>query len=160
MYKYSHQLNTYDSAGKEGSVGFHDCKATRISLEDGVLTFYFQDGFDVVKEIGDLKKVYYTGESRLEFPLLYPDEIDVLIYIFTNDNGKTIREECELGDFMKLINEKKYSLEFLYEYVGYMAFRFNCMLWFDEKPYNKECELVISAKKAFCRWDDMYEAED
>ena len=160
MCKYSYQMDTYDSAGKEESVGLHDCNATRVSLNDGVISFYFQDGFYVVQKNGDDRKVFYTGEAQVEFPLLYPDDVDVTIYIFTKENGKTIREEYEFEDFMKLINEKMYSLEFLYEFIGYLSFKFDCCLWFDEEPYHKECEIIIAAEKAVCRWNDMYETED
>ncbi|MDE6852031.1 MAG: hypothetical protein K2J67_06020, partial [Lachnospiraceae bacterium] len=118
MFRYSQQTNAFIRADNDKNVGLHDCKATHISWNDGELSFYFPNGFWVEQQVGACRKSFYTGEARVEFPLLYHDDTDVTIYIFTKENDKTIRDECVLEDFIKLINEKKYQLEFLYAYIG------------------------------------------
>lgn len=156
MYKYLHQINA-EGIIEEESVDLHDCRAARMSLQEGILCFCFPDGFYVGRNESDGRKTYYTDESQVEFPLLYSDEDGITIYVFTEEDGKTIREECTAEDFMKLINDKSYSLEFLYAYIGFQTFKFDCWLWFDEEPYHKECELIISAEKAIYQWNTMYE---
>ncbi|HBI60239.1 MAG TPA: hypothetical protein DDY31_03340 [Lachnospiraceae bacterium] len=156
MYRYFHQTNA-EGIIEEESVGLHDCRADRMSLQKGMLSFYFSDGFYVMRNDSAGRKVFYTEEAQAEFPLLYSDADDITIYVFTEENEKTIREEYTVDDFINLINEKSYSLEFLYSYIGYQTFKFDCWLWFDEEPYHKECELIISAGKVFYRWNTMHE---
>lgn len=158
MYRYFHQTNAEGITEKE-SVGLHDCRANRMSLQEGILSFYFPDGFYIGRNDSDGRKIFYTDESQVEFPLLYSDEAGITIYVFTEENEKTIREEYTAENFMKLINEKLYSLEFLYSYIGFQTFKFDCWLWFDEEPYHKECELIISTEKVLYYWNNMYEEE-
>lgn len=88
MYRYSYQTGTANIVEEE-SVSLHDCKATQISLKEGTLSFYFPDGFYVARNGSDGRKVFYTGEAKVEFPLLYPDDTDITIYVFTEENGET-----------------------------------------------------------------------
>ncbi len=157
-YRYFHQTNAKGII-KEESVDLHDCRAAEMSLQEGILSFCFPDGFYVMRNDSEGRKIFYTGEAQVEFPLLCPDEDGITIYVFTKDNDKTIREEYTAEDFMKLINEKSYSLEFLYSYIGFQAFKFDGWLWFDDEPYHKECEFTILAKKALYHWNTMYEEE-
>lgn len=48
MYQYCHHTNT-EIITQDTNVGLHDCKATQVSLKDGLLSFSFPDGFWVRK---------------------------------------------------------------------------------------------------------------
>lgn len=156
MYKYCHHTST-ELITENINVSLHDCKATQILLEDRLLSFTFPDGFWVTKKDNVNEKLFYTDEGQVNFTLLYAADVAVTIYIFTEKNGKTIREELKIEEFIHQINSNLCSLEFLYSYIGYQTFKFDCWIWFDKEPYHKECELVISAQEMSCQWNNMYE---
>ncbi|MDE5780343.1 MAG: hypothetical protein K2I03_02545 [Lachnospiraceae bacterium] len=152
---------SYKYHDNEGSnISLHDCRATSTSVNNGILSFYFPDGFWLGENHSDnyLKKTVRTDESKVDFHLVYKDVEDITIYIFTEEKkGKTIREECDLKNFISCINDGSYELEFLYQYKGYNSIILNCWIWFNEKPYSKECELVISTSKTAYYWNKLCE---
>ncbi len=156
MYKNCHHTST-EIITQDINVSLHDCKATKVSLEDEILSFSFPDGFWVRNKDNTDKKLFYTDEGQVNFMLLYADDIAVTIYIFTEKDGKIIREECTIEKFMSQINNGLCSLEFLYSYIGYQTFKFDCWIWFDKEPYHKECELIISAQEIVYQWNNLYE---
>lgn len=153
--------NIYKYCDNEDShISLHDCRATSASINDGILSFYFSDGFWVGENHANnyLKKTVSTDKSKVDFHLACKNEDDVTIYVFTEEkNGKTIREEYDLKNFISCINNGTYELEFLYPYKGYNSIIFCCYIWFDEKPYSKECELVISTSKIVYYWNQLCE---
>ncbi len=156
MYKYNHSFNTKMITSGE-HINLHDCKATQISLKNKTLFFTFPEGFWIERNNIPTSKKYYTGEAQMEFPLLYSEDIAIIIYIFTKDGKNTIRTEYTLNDLMKQINTNLCSLEFLYSYISSQTFRFDCWLWYDKEPYHKECELIISAENVIYHWNEVYE---
>lgn len=138
------------------NISLHDCRATQILLEDKFLSFSFPDGFWVRKKDSTNDKLFYTDEGQVNFTLLYSADVAVTIYIFTEESGKTIREELTIEEFMHQMNNKLYSLEFLDSYIGYQTFKFDCWIWFDKEPYHKECELIISSQKISYQWNNIY----
>lgn len=148
MYKYIDNV--------DDNISLHDCRASHISVNDGAVSFVFDNGFLVGAnhKLNPYEEPMYTDKSDIRFYLLSKDtKNDIMIYIFTNESGRTFREECSLEDFMSMINSGSAELEFLYSYKGYQSVVFECWLWFDEEPYHKECVLIISEDKAACYWN-------
>lgn len=151
MYKY------HDPNGE--FISLHDCRATKASLENNILSLYFSEGIDIDAAHPDnpYQQSAYTGEARLDFQLLYQPDAAVTIYIFTEESDtRDIREFCELSQFLNDINNGRYELEFLYTYHAYQTVLYTCWLWMEEPPYHKECYLFISVKQTDYYWNEMH----
>lgn len=149
MYKY------YDK-NENDDISLHDCRATAVSLKNKKLAFTFPDGFFVCDQNkqNPYGKTLCTDQSEIEFQIL---EEDVTVYIFSRKMGKTIREEWEIRDYIEKINDHTYELEFLYKYKGYQSMIFECMIWFNKKPYCKECVLMMRTEDITYRWNQLCE---
>jgi len=156
MYKYLDRNEGDD-------ISLHDCRATKIVINDGILSFVFKEGFWVSEHNRNNfnKKLSYTDESEVRFKTLYRDmESNITIYVFTDmkDENKIIRELIPFDTFAKWINGGM-ELEFLYSYKGYQSFIFECWLWSDEEPCHKECVMIISANEITYYWNTLYTEE-
>ena len=136
-------------------ISLHDCRATEISYEGGVLSFGFPGGFWILSghECNASEKNLCTDSSEVR--LYLGSEYDATVYLYDEKFGRTIRRELSISDLMKLINHKKCALEFLYPYKGYNSIIFECCLWTEKRPYHKECELRLYLKKAEYLWNDL-----
>jgi len=148
----------YQHCDKDDTViSLHDCRAEKVSFENGDLTFYFPDGFWVLpsNEENHTEDCIKTDASEASFHLML-DEDDVSIYVYTQKkHGKAIRRKWEVSKLIKEINSGKYQLEFLYQYTAYLQRVVACWLWFDKKPYNKECELWIELTGVTYKWNRL-----
>lgn len=156
MYKYS-------DSNENDDISLHDCRATKIAINDGILSFVFKEGFYILERNRNNfnKKLSYTDESEVKFKILYKDiESNITIYIFTDtkEKNKAIRERIPFDTFANQINNGM-ELEFLYSYKGYQSSVFECWLWFDEEPYHKECVMIISADEITYSWNTLYVEE-
>lgn len=151
MYKH------YDIDDKY--ISLHDCHATNISYDNGVLTFTFDDGIWVVKGHPDntVDKTVRTDTAAVRFYLESGEEYDVVVHVFEEMRGNTIRKEWNSKKLIKNINSKKYTLEFLYDYKGYNSVIMDCELWSDKKPYSRECQLKLSIKATEYCWNELRE---
>lgn len=152
MYKFSDNNENDD-------IILHDCRATHISSDGNILTFEFEDGFWIGEnnKQNPYGKILCTDKAEVKFTL--PDEdilSNVTVYIFTEENSKTIREEWEFEEFIRKINNGM-ELEFLYPYKGYDSIIYKCWLWFDEEPYHKSCELIIYENEITYHWNNICE---
>ncbi len=139
----------------------HDCFADRISFEDGILTFYFSDGFWISSNHPDnsFNNTVRTDASEVRFMLLDGDECDARIYVHSlrvrRPMLKYLRSEIRLYDFIRNVNSGKFRLEFLYLYKGYNSYFFECWLWQSKKPYHRECQLTIDASGVCYHWNKL-----
>lgn len=140
-------------------ISLHDCQATKVISENGVLTFVFQDGIWVAPghPSNTTDKVLRTDAAEVNFQLEFGDEDDIALYVFEEKRKKTYREKWELTKLIECINSEKYNLEFLYQYKGYNSMIIECWLWSDKKPYHRECELKLSIKGVKYCWNDLLE---
>lgn len=140
-------------------ISLHDCHATKISYEKGLLTFGFEDGIWVCQGHPDnmVDKTVRTDEAEARFFLESEDESDITIYIFKREGKKTIRKEWGLSKLLEHVNSGKGTLEFLYQYKGYCSMIIECWLWSKKKPYHRECELKISLTGVEYCWNDLRE---
>ena len=133
----------------------HDCTANMIQLENGILTFYFKDGFWVTPShrANQSSETVRTDYSQVDYYL----NDDVWVYVFRkNIFGKTVRTEWTLEKLIGLINNNTYGLEFLYQYKNSNEHLLKCQLNFDKEPYHYECMLEIPATEVKYRWNSMY----
>lgn len=153
------QSENYIHIEKDDSyISLHDCYANRICLQSNILSFCFDNGFWIMPEheFSDVQKTVRTDKSKVDFCFEDTDTEDVSVYIYRNNIfRKTVREEISLDKLVRLVNEKNYRLEFLYQYKGYNELIFECMLWFDKKPYNYECQLKIPTSKVIYNWNNL-----
>lgn len=140
-------------------ISLHDCHATKIIYENGIVTFVFDDGIWIAQGHSSnmTDKTLRTDVAEAKFYLESGDECDITSYVFENKLGKTVREEWKLSELIECINSEKYTLEFLYQYKGYNSRIIECWLWSDKKPYHRECELKLSLKAVKYQWNDLCE---
>lgn len=152
MYKH------YDTTDE--LISLHDCKAEKLSFENGILSFYLSDGFWVLSnhEENCFEKTVKTDAAQVQFHLVDEDKYDISIYVFTwKKFRKSIRKAWKLKKFIKAINNGSCKLEFLCQYKAYNARIIECWLWFDKKPYHKECELKITTDRVTYCWNQLRE---
>lgn len=153
-------MYNYSDNNEKDDISLHDCRATKIVVNDNMLSFIFREGFWVSESnINNFsKKPSYTDESEVKFKTLYKDiNSNITIYVFTdtNEKNKQIRESIPLERFIEEINGGT-ELEFLYSYKGYQSFIFECWLWFENEPYHKECVIIISADEVTYSWNTLF----
>jgi hypothetical protein len=140
-------------------ISLHDCHATEISFEKGILTLVFDDGIWLTEEhpSNSLGKTVRTDRAEVQFHLTSEDEQDISIWVFEEKIKMTFRKEWELSRLMKSINSGKSTLEFLYRYEGECLTIFECCLWSSRKPYCRECELNLPLTKTIYFWNSLCE---
>jgi hypothetical protein len=150
MYKYYDVDDRY--------IILHDCIAENMSWKNGTISFKFTNGFWVTPEHekSTLQQTVRTGTSKVYFHLVDEVEEDIRVYVFTpRKTGKDIRKEWKLKKLIKAINSGLCRLEFLSQYKEYNSQMIECWLWFDKKPYHKECILKISTDKVTYCWNEL-----
>lgn len=147
----------YKHCDNDEFISLHDCHATKVLFENGILTFGFEDGFWIVpghpENVTD--KTIRTDSAEVQFVLEFGDEYDVNCYVFHKKFRKTIREEWELAKLIGCINDKNDTLEFLYQYKSDHSMMIECWLWSKKKPYHRECELKLSLTDVKYYWNDL-----
>lgn len=140
-------------------ISLHDCHATKVMHDNGILTFVFSDGIWVAPSHPSNKndKMLRTDVAEVKFQLEFGDEDNIALYVFEENRKKTYREKWELTKLIEYINSEKYNLEFLYQYKGYNSMIIECWLWSDKKPYHRECELKLSIEGVKYCWNDLRE---
>ena len=101
-----------------------------------------------------------TGPSQLRFIGLGTDSViaSVDLYKTTRLFQKPIlckRIQPEVTDFLKLINDGKHELEFLYEYHNSISALFKCWIWKKNYGMEAECQLELTAKSIEYCWNEI-----
>lgn len=150
MYRY---CETDDSF-----ITLHDCKAERLAFNNGILSFFFSDGFWILENHpkNNLKKTVKTDKAQVDFQIT-DEEIDgISIYIFKKSRrNKIIREEWEADNFIKAVNDGSFKIEFITQYKGFQSVLFKCWVWFNVKPYHMECEIILNTNKIEYMWNNL-----
>ncbi len=132
------------------NLSLHDCRANRMSWEDGILSFFIPDGIWIVEKGEAIK----TNSSRVDFEVMDKNVDDVDIYLFRKTrSGKVIREQWKVDNFINAVNEGTFEVEFLYKYLGYQYILYKCCVWFKKAPYCYECEIEMHSTKMVCRYN-------
>ena len=134
----------------------HDCVAEKILYKDGVLQFYFSDGFWVTPhhEENGLDRTVRTDVSQVDFCIDNINDISINVYTQTIFK-KTIVEFWDANDLIAAVNSGKCTIEFIYQYRTYFEQVWRCALHFKKRPYYRECQLHLSGGKATYRWNNL-----
>lgn len=150
MYKHQELNNSF--------ISLHDCRAENMKYNQGVLSFVFSDGFWVLEQHpeNESKDCVRTDLAQVDFQII-DEEIDgVEIYIFRKSkNGKVIREEWELENFMNAVNCGDFQVEFITRYESYQSILYKCWVWFDKAPYHYECEIILHTENVIYHWNQL-----
>ena len=139
-------------------ITLHDCYAKNIRIEDGVVSFYFENGFWVTPdhEHNDLSETVRTDSSKVDFCIEQENCEEVTVHVLKKNFFKsTVRKEWSLNKLADFVNNRGFSLEFLYQYKSYNEQMIDCQLHFDKRPYSYECQLKIPVSKVVYCWNDL-----
>ena len=141
----------------DSELSLHDCVAEKITHRDGILRFYFADGFWVTPqhEANDSDKTVRTDASQVDFSI---DDIrDIIIHVYTRRNisEKTVVEFWDADKLIDAVNSGKCSIEFIYQYRTFFEQMWRCALHFKEEPHYRECQLHIPGANATYRWNTL-----
>lgn len=127
------------------NVSLHDCRINQMKYENKVLSFYFYDGIYVSDKT--VEEFVRTGKVRMDCHIIDEFIDGISIYIFDKkSNGKSIREDWT-DNYISAINDGSFEFEFVTTYKSYQHILFKGYIWFDKKPYCKECEIELHTDK-------------
>lgn len=142
----------------ESCLSLHDCRADRVALKDGVLSFRFSEGFWVSNNHPEnpTGKTVRTDAARVDYVLRDSRGSDVSIDLFTRLKSRyALRRSFDLPQFMEIVNRSGWELEFLYQYPDYWNRIIECVLCLPKKPYWKECQLKLDVSEVVYRWNNL-----
>ena len=142
----------------DACLSLHDCVASKVSLENGVLSFYFDNGIWIcpTHETNDSGEVVRSDAARVDWFLQDLSEPSITVYVFTEKRfRRAIRKEWSLEKLLDAINSEKCSLEFLYRYKDDNEEIISCVLGFRKRPFSKECQIQIAFSRVEYRWNDL-----
>ena len=155
MWNYT-ETDAYDS------ISLHDCRTEDIRMDGDDLVINFPDGFwitPVSKHINHDSPLK-TGPSQLR---MYGfavggviDTVDLFktTYLFRKPIlCRRIRMVPE--DFLKLVNDGKHELEFLWEFHRPGNGLYQCWLYRKNHGIGAECQFEITAKYIEYRWNEI-----
>lgn len=139
-------------------VSIHDCYAEKMSFDNSVLSFVFQNGFWVLEKhpANESDNIVRTDKARVDFCVIDEEFDGITIFVFKKQNERTaIREEWEAESFINAVNDGAFKLEFIDCYKTNQYLLFKCQLKFDKEPYWEECEIILHTEKARFYWNDL-----
>lgn len=148
--------NNYDTESNLFSL--NGCQAQSISYEDGLLSFYFPNGFWIFKKHteNNLSDTVCTDNSMVTYHILNEEIDGISIYIFSKTkNKKVIREDWEPKNFINALNNKDFYVEFIKQYNSCQSVLHKCWIRFEQEPYHKECEIIINYDKVTYCWNKL-----
>ncbi len=143
---------------EDSYISLHDCRATKMKFENGILSFIFPDGIWITRQHmkNESEHIVRTDLAQVNVSILDKEIDGISIYIFRkNRKGKVIREEWEAGNFIDAVNCGAFSVEFITQYKSFQSMLFKCWVWFEQKPYHFECEIILHCDKAEYCWNEL-----
>lgn len=134
----------------------HDCRAEKMTYENGVLSFCFPDGFWVTGEhpLNSTGKIVKTGPSEVKYRILDEDIDGVDIYVFTEKKRRNaLRVRWEPGNLLAAVNGGALQVEFITQYQSWQSILHKCWVWFDCR--HKECEIILHTDQTLWCWDNL-----
>lgn len=140
----------------------HDCRADRAELRDGVLSFFFPEGFWVLSAHPDnpTGKTVRTDAARVDYVLRDARGEDASAELFTRLKYPfALRRTYDLAPFLSMLNQEGFELEFLYQYPDYWSRIIECWLWIPKRIRHKECQLKLDVSEVIYQWNDLHPDE-
>lgn len=147
----------------ESHLSLHDCRADRMELKDGVLSFRFPEGFWVSGDHPEnpTGKTIRTDAARVDYVLRDAKGTDVSADVFhCLKSPFALRRSYGLPQFMEIVNRDGWELEFLYQYPDYWNRIIEYALCLPKKPYWKECQLKLDVSEVIYRWNSLRPEEE
>lgn len=141
-------------------LSLHDCSAEKVSYEQETLSVYFPDGFWLLENHPEnpTGEVVKTDAAKVAFSVLDEGTDGVTVYTFgKTKRGRSVRKEWPLADFMKTVNNGTYRVEFVGQYEGYQSRLYTCYVYFDKRPWCRECQIWIHTDKVTFCWNQIRE---
>lgn len=152
----------YIESDAYNSISLHDCRTDDIKICGDDLIINFPDGFWItpVSAHMDHHTALKTGPSQLcIYGLGVAGVIDsVNLFKTTYLFRKPIlcrRIRIETAAFLKLVNDGKHELEFLYEFHRPGNVLYQCWLWEKKHGMEAECQFEVTAKRIEYRWNEI-----
>ena len=151
---------TYSHIEKgQENLTLHDCIANGAEICDGVLSFFFDEGFWIASfhpENGTGNTVR-TDASAVKYYLSRGIFEDCTVFVFRRFFKATLRKELSIETLVSMIREKRCSIEFLYQYADENSRIIKCALHYPRRPYYEECELMIYVDREEYLWNGLRE---
>lgn len=144
------------------SISLHDCRTEDIQVDGGDLIINFPDGFWITppSEHINHNRPLKTGASQLCIHGFGIDSVidSVVLFKTTYLFRKPIlcrRIQIDPAAFLKLVNNGKHELEFLWEFHRPGKGLYQCWLWRKNRGMEAECQFEITAKSIEYRWNEI-----
>lgn len=155
MWNYM-ETDAYDS------ISLHDCRTEDIHMDGNDLIINFPDGFWItpVSEHIDHDRPLKTGPAQVRIYGFDIEEVIQRVYLFKTTwlFRKPLfccRNDMEPEAFLKLVNDGKHELEFLWEFHRPGNGLYQCWLWKKDHGMEAECQLEITAKRIEYCWNEV-----
>ena len=152
----------YTETDAYNSISLHDCRTEDVRMDGNDLIINFPDGFWItpVSVHIDHHTALKTGPSQLRIYGFDIEEVIHSVHLF-----KTVRLfrkplfcrriNMEAEAFLKLVNDGKHELEFLWEFHRPGNGLYQCWLWKKNRGMEAECQFEITAKSIEYRWNEI-----
>ena len=145
------------------NIVLHDCRIVKVLIENKDLIFEFDDnGFWLTEnnKLNSFRKTLRTDRAQVRFKNI--DQDFTHIYVFKNiclfkKSIFTIRKEISLEDFCSKINCGIWQFEIVDELYAYRNVVFNGGMFFNKKPYHRECQVQIFFETMTYLWNKICE---
>ena len=140
-------------------ISLHDCRAEKIVYDHGILSFVFPNGFWITPQHPENHSdtAVRTDLSQVDYIIPNDPFCEIEISIFRKAFGKKIlRESWEIEKLINAVNSGTFQLEFVTQYKGFQSILHKGYIWFDKKPYHRECEIILPTDCAVYRWNRLH----
>lgn len=144
------------------SISLHDCRTDDVQIDGDDLVINFPDGFWITPVSEHIKhdRPLKTGPSQLHIYGLGDDGVIDTVDLFKTTYlfRKPVlcrRISIKPSAFLKLVNDGKHELEFLWEFHRPGNGLYQCWLWKKNHGMEAECQFEITAKSIEYRWNEI-----
>ena len=140
-------------------ISLHDCRAEKIVYDHGILSFVFPNGFWITPQHPENHSdtAVRTDLSQVDYKIPNDPFCEIEISVFRKTFGKKVfRESWEIAKFINAVNSGTFQLEFVTQYKGFQSILHKGYIWFDKKPYHRECEIILPTDCAVYRWNQLH----
>lgn len=144
------EMNFNYAEYEENKVGLHNCRTTHIEYNDALLVFDFDEGVYLLNQ----EEPGLSGMAKMQCHIIDEDIDGITVYIFREDkSGKTIREDWS-DNFVNAVNSGEFEFEFVSVFKSYHRILFKGYVWFDNEPYDAECEIELHTDDIIFFWEN------
>ncbi len=148
----------YSEPLADGRISIHDCLAHRVTVENGMLTFYFPEGIWVIPghPSNPTEDMVCTGPAKMTLEPFCGD-----VWDWNVQSLYTLRYPWQLArwwkpeKFVEALNRGSFRVEFINWYIAPVTALFQCALRSDRRPRYRDCNIQMDVKNIVCHWETM-----